>query len=596
MRLNYRIQTIMGFSFVVKPADRFCTVEYHLYLPTNCQVNTIPFGDWEKVGVLLQQQQIMEVTFREHCKEFCYKKKAPDCLREGQTVQFKHLKDDATNGTSLADRITNKANKLVQYVSAFANHDGGQVYYGINDTTYTVEGQIANVSERRKIEARVLNELSKMIWPIQNSDHVHFWKIDFVPVVQKIFGTSGYEVCHDVFVIVLSVAKCPGGVFAKEPESYQFVNRKAARIPFPLWKDKMLAACGNSDDDHSSHTKRRSKIRAPVVYRSVSATGWSSDKLEKEYMEVAQLMENLRNNGNWYEIDRIAKKVLTPTNTNADMKLAVTFQCTAAAYRQNKHPEAYDFLKSYQSLLKQAENRAIFQVQELYSWSAIKRSERNYQESYKYTYDALQKMQLIVPGWITAWFLCNAASLLTILASEEPDPTRKQELIDESEQYYVQALGHSQTIMAYKKAAANIKHRVHINLAMLYLDSSPKFNSINFIHKTVSPQNLKRAKESLQAAEDFEGAPMTGFNEFHFLLAKTDLCLRYFYQNPDENCEYIQKALKFANNAHKVAKDHDFAEVLHYAQSRLTFLGTIPKEDQKTADLVDMFLKNVSFF
>ena len=77
-------------------------------------------------------------------------------------------------------------------------------------------------------------------------------------------------------------------------------------------------------------------------------------------------------------------KVFSAKTTTADLKLAVTFQCIAAAYRQNKHKEAYNFLYSYHSMVKLAKNPAIFEVQELYSWSAIKRSERDYQESYRY--------------------------------------------------------------------------------------------------------------------------------------------------------------------------------------------------------------------
>ena len=586
-----------GIQFVVKPANRFCTVECHLYLPTDSQVNPISFvGDSsKKVAEIVQpQDHIIEVKFKEHCKHFFYQESTPDGLRESQTVEFKHLKDEATSNVTLADRMTNKTNKLVNYVSAFATHDGGHIYYGIDDTTYVVEGQVANAEEREKIRTKVANVLSKMVWPVRKPEL--FWKIDFVPVyIKKQCGMSSLsEVCDETFVIVLSIAKCPGGVFVKEPESYQLVDGKVTKIPFPLWKQKVAEDSSKSVDSlalHQSNAKVDCKFLQPVVYKAIGTKKWSSVVQEERCMKVTQLMENLRNNGNWNQIDAIARKVITGENKDADLKLAVTFQCTAAAYRQNKYQEAYTFLQSYHSLLKEAKNPAIFEVQELYSWSAIKRAEKNYRDSYKYAYDALQKMQFIVPGWITAWFLCNAAILCTILSSEETEPVKKEAMICEAELYYIQALEHGQTIMAYKQAAGNLQHRVHINLAMLYLASSPNFNITNF-NQTVPAKNLRHAQESLQAAEDFEGPPMTGFNEFHFFLAKSDLCLRYFQLDPIQNSQHLQKAIQYVNNALGVATNNDFAEVLHYAQSRVSLLQTIPQNVQSSDGLIDELLKN----
>ena len=201
-------------------------------------------------------------------------------------------------------------------------------------------------------------------------------------------------------------------------------------------------------------------------------------------------------------------------------------------------------------------------------------------------------MQFITPGWITAWFLCNAASLLTMFASEEEDPIGKKKLINEAECYYRQALEHTQSITSYKEAAANLHHRVHIFLAMLYLATSLKFNVMNY-HQPISPQALKSAKESLRAAEDFEGPPMSGFNEFYFLLAKSDLCLRCFQQDADNNTQQMKKSFRYANNAFKVAKENDFAEVFHYAQSRIMFLKSKAQDDKSTAELVTGLLRNI---
>lgn len=484
-----------------------------------------------------------------------------------------------------------KSNKLVCYVSAFANHDGGHLYFGIDDKTYIVEGQVVKEKERSKIKRKVSTVLSRMIWPGEKSER--FWKIEFLPVDDKAVGGAR----QDTFVIVLTVARCPGGVFVEFPESFHLVDGRVEQIPLKVWKkiikDNASGGAGNSSAIDHTTTSNVVAIIPARISKKVGVIGWSSPKVEDEYMKVAQLMENLRNNGNWREIDRIAAKVLTPENTNADLKLAVTFQCTAAAYRQNKHGEAYGYLKSYHDLIRLAKNPTIFEVQELYSKSAIKRSERDYQESYRYTYDALQKMQEIVPGWITAWFLCNAASLLTMFASEESEPSKKENFICDAECYYREALQHTQTILAYDKAAANVRHRVHINLAMLYLASSPNISSVNY-EQTIPPEVLKSAQESLNAAEHFDGPPMSGFNEFYFLLAKSDLCLRYFQLDPKSNYEHMKRAIRYAGDARKVATNNDFAEVLHYANSRINLLEDIPCDDQNMTNLVDDFFENIN--
>ena len=579
-----------GLVFTVKPALRFCTVEYHLYLPTDFQVSPVTSGDPpSKIAAILERKQGTAV-FNKHLDHFRYGERAPDGLREGQTVQFKLLKDDPTSNVTLADRMTNKSNKLTHYVSAFANHEGGNIYFGIDDKTHTVEGQVAHEKEREKIKKKVSNVLSKMIWPEGNSER--FWRIEFVPVVDE-----HDEPRQDTFVIVLTVAHCSGGVFVELPESYHLVHGRVEKISLEFWKqmikDDASGGTGNSPTDECTTSIQRGAIIPVCISKNVGVIGWSSPKVEGEYMKVAQTMENLRNNGNWSAIDRIAAEILTPENKNADLKLAVTFQCTAAKYRQNKYEDAYDYLQSYHALIALAKNPIIFEVQELYSKSAIKRSERDYQESYRYTYDALQKMEQIVPGWITAWFLCNAASLLTMFASEESEPKEKEHLIRKAECYYRRALEHGQTITEYKKAAANLQHRVHTNLAMLYLASSPNINSVNY-KQTISPKFLKSAQQSLNAAEDFEGPPMSGFNEFYFLLAKSDLYLRYFQLNPKNNCEHLKKAVQYANNASKVAADNKFAEVLHCAQSRIDLLENIPCEDQNVTDVVDGLLQNIN--
>lgn len=54
---------------------------------------------------------------------------------------------------------------MIKYVSAFANHDGGHIYFGIGDTRASVIGEELNPSDqknlgnRRVLEACVLQQI-----------------------------------------------------------------------------------------------------------------------------------------------------------------------------------------------------------------------------------------------------------------------------------------------------------------------------------------------------------------------------------------------------------------------------------------------------
>ncbi|XP_046843261.1 uncharacterized protein LOC124437322 [Xenia sp. Carnegie-2017] len=579
----------------VKSSPRFCTVQFFMYTPSDYQINAIDLRIRSaEIASLLEPQLSADYCapkFPKHFTRFCYDERLSRGRRESQTVQFKLLKNEPeSNGRftrTLADRIVNKSNKVTNTVSAFANHEGGHMYFGVDDNTSTVKGQEVSESEKVKIRKKISLLLSKMVWPVSQPER--FWKISFHPVfdcqIQK-FSTFRY-------IIVLSVAKCPGGVHVEEPESYHLEKGKVSRIPFSLWKKRFIEDAKKCEAHRSWNENSASQaIVALYGTKDIPVIKWSSAEYEKDYMSITQHMEELRNNGCWRQINTIEKKILGSDEYNADQKLAVTFQCTAAAYRQKRFTAANKYLESYHSLVKDAKNLTIFEVQELYSLSAIKRSEKDYEASYGYTCQALQKMQLIQPGWITAWYLCNAASLLTIFAGEESDPQKKDDLIEQAKRFYEQALVHNQAIIAYPKAAANLHHRVHINLAMLCMDSSPSKAVIN-LNQDIPLCKIQMARDSLHAAENFEGPPMTGFNEFHFLLAKSDLALRCYERDPVEGRGYLSEAITNAKRAYEVANDKAFAEVQHYAETRIVLFESMLPNEPDDSELLDDLLQNL---
>ncbi len=123
--------------FFTRPGDRIYTIEYNLVLPTDFQVRQVLRTDpLEKIAPLLNNGPLDNTPLQSYAREFQKDVKAPEGLRESDTVQFKKIKSDRNKNKSTADRIL--ANKITHYVAAFANHKGGHIYVGIDDETYAV--------------------------------------------------------------------------------------------------------------------------------------------------------------------------------------------------------------------------------------------------------------------------------------------------------------------------------------------------------------------------------------------------------------------------------------------------------------------------
>ena len=117
--------------FTVDSSQSLCTVDYNLYLPTRSQV--IPISPWEppeRVKAILNREVRIQQQI-ENYDNFVLNRHVP--FEESHANQFKHLKSAKTKCVSLADRMTNKSNKLERYISAFGNNNGGRIFYGISD-------------------------------------------------------------------------------------------------------------------------------------------------------------------------------------------------------------------------------------------------------------------------------------------------------------------------------------------------------------------------------------------------------------------------------------------------------------------------------
>ena len=132
--INFKVYTNKIIVEVKKASEIIIMNSYNLFLPTKTQVVVVnPLESLKRIRNDILQRKIVQIETRlgSHCKIFV---KGRDCgLREGKVVQVKSLKSTSSKCITLADRITGKSNKLSHYVSAFANCNGGNIYYGVND-------------------------------------------------------------------------------------------------------------------------------------------------------------------------------------------------------------------------------------------------------------------------------------------------------------------------------------------------------------------------------------------------------------------------------------------------------------------------------
>ena len=209
------------------------TLCYNLYLPTNQQVIEIsPKDPVEKVRDILCINILSPEAVEpgSHVKEFTLGTAVG--FRESKTVQFKQLLAQRTNNTSLAKRLI-KQSKFPSYVSAFANHSGGHIYVGVRDDG-TVQGEKITPQDQTELKKEIRKAIGNMIWPdnhhTQGGEEKR-WQINF----EEVKNTNG-EIVPLTFVIVVYIAQCPGGVFTKQPESYEIKENEAKMIDFPTWK------------------------------------------------------------------------------------------------------------------------------------------------------------------------------------------------------------------------------------------------------------------------------------------------------------------------------------------------------------------------
>ena len=612
--------------FTVGPSDRICTMEYNLVLPTDFLVRQVLRTEpLEKIArVLKLDRPFVSVMPQNHLKEFEKESTMPEHLRESDMVQFKKVKSDKNKNKSLADRII--ANKIMHYIAAFANHKGGHVYIGIDDETYKVCGQVVIEEERQRIMDKIASAVENMVWPEKHGkpELGKHWDISFYPVLD----TTTKEAIPDLFVIVVAIARCPGGVFLSYPEAYEYNEGKIHRMEFNRWKKRLLHDAYMRDiikfcrenswknvdtnkivESEQSDSKASKQDRNPVSAVCISAcspipfaipkVSAPNTKCRSFCSRVTDYMEQLIQDGDFDKLQTFASKMCQTNKVfpEPDIEVSIRFMLALGAYRKREFVEAYDELEKASSLITSTRNADEFQVQRLHLLACFFRGEGEYDKSYKITYDALQEIEGISSGWHTAWVLNDAGYLFSILAGEERNEEVRNSLKQQAISLYTKAIDHTLTIEEKRiepgqtsVLKSNLLDRCHIRRAMLSLGCKPLAEDDD-VNREVTKEDISVAISSILVVEErsLKGDSLTDVNQCYLCLVKSDLNYRRSQFNKNHQAKHIKTAKDWAKKARDLADEDQFSGIIKYAQSRLDRLTKIhcrsSVEEKLVADL-----------
>ncbi len=525
----------------VKKADFLITTNYNLYLPSETQVvllSTVESPEHVKDDIMNRKVVLDPVELGSHYKTFL---KDKNCgFHESKNCQLKNLKADSSKRTKLADRMTGKGNKFSCYVSAFANHTGGHIYYGIRHEK-VVEGEwIPNEDDKSEIKKKVEKAMNKMIWPQQIGQPkrgVH-WEIFFEPVVDE-----NSKPVPSTFVIVVYIAPCLGGVFTEEPECYEMVDGKVQKMSFTTWKKRTLQ-------------QPIELFEVDNISSKIQRITWKSTAIRNSCTFVDQVLTQNINNGK--SIQTISVNLENSFPAFPEVRLVVLSKRVMVGYRTGCFKMAEKLLHEYTDLLRKTTETGFFEAIHVYLQIALYRArggKDDFKALNKILPEALDKAERIEPGLVSAALYLLAAAVISPLESK-----------DDQVVYSVRALEHLHYVQDSPIVRADMEQKSHISLALLHLGCNI---SGELTKKHVDSESLEKAKSSVMAVHIsvVEGNPMNIYREIQFNLVQSVLFYRYSQVQRDRKVSFLKEGFNFSKRAECRASKHGFAEMLNWARA-----------------------------
>ncbi|WAR21320.1 SLN13-like protein, partial [Mya arenaria] len=249
----------------VKTAEHLCTLKYHCRLPTDTATHDVTYQSLMRLLVERGEPGTLEdlplVPDR-----YVFGRSASELKKETKQIQFKQLcaaKNKQKGTSTLPERV---CGLMVKYVSAFANHAGGHIYFGIADTRANVVGEEMTHADQRNLVSR----------------GVH-WDVNFYPVENAPKKTVRV-------VVVVSVVRFPGGVFTHCPvSSYVSTSGRLEEFTFTQWRDAVLNPLRDVPELHNRFQKLMLLVpRAPLIFTLPNTVDTIRQKVLQVKMDTVQ--------------------------------------------------------------------------------------------------------------------------------------------------------------------------------------------------------------------------------------------------------------------------------------------------------------------
>lgn len=130
----------------VKTAEHLCTLDFNCRLPTDTATHDVTYQSVMKLVTNRGEPETLD-NLPPIPAAFIYGRTAERTKKETKQIQFKQLSNpNQRSGKGLPEKIKSL---MLKYVSAFANHEGGHIFFGIDDVRASVIGEELNGAEQR---------------------------------------------------------------------------------------------------------------------------------------------------------------------------------------------------------------------------------------------------------------------------------------------------------------------------------------------------------------------------------------------------------------------------------------------------------------
>ena len=542
-------------TILVKKADSLITVHYHLCLPSQTQVMQVPPSkpQEEVKNEIVNRNAVDEpVQLESHKKNFFENKECG--LSETKTVQFKKLKADASKNTTLADRIVGKSNKFSCYVSAFANYNGGHIYYGIDDTGIVAGELIEDEMDKSEIIKKVEKSMNKMIWASKSEQpkRKKHWEIFFEPVFD-----DNSALIPSTFVIVIYIAPCLGGVFTEDPECYEMVKGKVEKMSFTTWKKRILQPSLPVPDSTCVVSlpvpDSTCEVFLPVPDLTMKRATWGSPRIQRICNKADETLLPIINNGK--SIEAISNILIKKHPDITELELIILAKEVMASNRSCIFEAARKGLNKYHKSLTTATESWMFYALDVYLETAICSTERDVEAVNKIMPQVLNQAEIITPGRISAaLYLLAAMNLLQQKGDNDNSPAIVA----------TKALQHLKHVQDLPTVRADMEQKAHIVLAMFYLGCN-RFGAPT--KKEIDSTCLKKAESSIMAVHQstYKGHRINPYRKCQFNFVQSILLYRKFQVQPDDK-KLLVLAFETFNKAQTRATARNFQDTKNWCR------------------------------